>query len=318
MKHDCDIIRDLMPLCIDGTASEKSRHMVGEHVLECQPCMEIYQEMRAEVPKGPVVSKDAAPFGDTVKKLRKKRNKRRVLGIIAGVMVGILLVMFGTGVYVQLTTEYSRVAPDEDYSFTLARRTNGQIVVTHHNISGKRQDARWEFDEQTGILQLYAVTPIWALPAERDDANYMYNELYWDENTGRLMIRSLAYSGEWESYEVKEVHRGATYKGDGFLREIIYVQGNDIPMVDPAIDAAYDVVQVRGRYGEYGSYSECLALNAPVTVAPTLTPMRTMSPEEKEAYDAELAYIEAMNALEPTPTPMLSTEPTASAQVEID
>ena len=91
MKHDCDVVRDLMPMCIDNTASENSRQMVGEHVLECKKCREMYQEMRTEVPKDPPVSKEAQPFTTTVRKLRKKRRTRKIVIGVIGAVVAICI-----------------------------------------------------------------------------------------------------------------------------------------------------------------------------------------------------------------------------------
>ena len=93
MKHDCDIVRDLMPLCIDNTSSEKSRQMVGEHVLECKSCMEMYQEMRTEVPGEMPVSKAPTPFERTMRHLRKKRRRRRGVIVATGVVLGVVLML---------------------------------------------------------------------------------------------------------------------------------------------------------------------------------------------------------------------------------
>ena len=37
-KKECQVMRDLMPLCIDGAASEASRELVVKHVWECEEC----------------------------------------------------------------------------------------------------------------------------------------------------------------------------------------------------------------------------------------------------------------------------------------
>ena len=38
MKNNCDMARDLMPLTIDGVASEASQNYVNEHLAECAEC----------------------------------------------------------------------------------------------------------------------------------------------------------------------------------------------------------------------------------------------------------------------------------------
>ena len=56
---NCDIIRDLIPLYIDGCCSEESMAAVEEHVKSCRECNKLYEEMKSpsnivvnsEVPK---------------------------------------------------------------------------------------------------------------------------------------------------------------------------------------------------------------------------------------------------------------------------
>ena len=51
MKNECNVARDLMPLVIDGVASEESRKYVDEHVENCHACELIYGEMHAALPQ---------------------------------------------------------------------------------------------------------------------------------------------------------------------------------------------------------------------------------------------------------------------------
>ena len=45
MKHQCEIVRDLMPLYLDGIASGQSRQMVDEHLSECSECSALFSKM---------------------------------------------------------------------------------------------------------------------------------------------------------------------------------------------------------------------------------------------------------------------------------
>ena len=38
MKNNCEIVQDLIPLYVDGCASESSAHVVEEHLSECREC----------------------------------------------------------------------------------------------------------------------------------------------------------------------------------------------------------------------------------------------------------------------------------------
>ena len=44
MKMDCDVIRDLLPLYADDACSEKSRHIVNEHLLDCAACRDMLKK----------------------------------------------------------------------------------------------------------------------------------------------------------------------------------------------------------------------------------------------------------------------------------
>ena len=47
MKYRCDMVRDLMPLCLDHEASESSEQTVIERLAECKECTkEFYSELK--------------------------------------------------------------------------------------------------------------------------------------------------------------------------------------------------------------------------------------------------------------------------------
>lgn len=43
MSKQCDIVRDILPLYVDGACSEASAEMVKEHLNACADCNAIYQ-----------------------------------------------------------------------------------------------------------------------------------------------------------------------------------------------------------------------------------------------------------------------------------
>ena len=90
MKYDHEIIRDLMPLCIDGIASEKSNAAVQEHIAECAACRAALEAMGAKTP-------DVQFRMDTAKEFVKyeKKKKRKLAAFIAGVTAaGVALYFF--------------------------------------------------------------------------------------------------------------------------------------------------------------------------------------------------------------------------------
>jgi hypothetical protein len=263
-----------MPLCIDNTSSEKSRQMVGEHVLECKSCMEMYQEMRTEVPREIPVSKASAPFERAVRHLRKKRRQRRVAATIVGVVLGVVLMLTLVLTYNNLTTDYAKTAADKDYAYRLNRLENGEVVLTHYNLSGKQQKARWKYDETTGILTLSSATSTWAPKASSYESNYVFRDIFWDNDSAQLMIRLTDAWGRAQTSAVKEVYKGGAFNGYGYSYEVLYQHGYDIPLMDE-----------NQEFTESGSFDMQFDYVTPVpfvTVAPMLspTPMPTEAPKE--------------------------------------
>ena len=43
----CNIIKDLIPLYIDGCCSEESEKMVEEHIKVCDECKKLLEDMKA-------------------------------------------------------------------------------------------------------------------------------------------------------------------------------------------------------------------------------------------------------------------------------
>ena len=46
----CDIIRDLMPLAVDGVASEDSKAAISSHIQHCDECRELFEEFEDNQP----------------------------------------------------------------------------------------------------------------------------------------------------------------------------------------------------------------------------------------------------------------------------
>ena len=132
MKNDCGIARDLMPLCIDGTAGESSVRYVDEHVEECAPCAAYYAEMKDSLPTEGAAAQEAeqANFDRAAQKLRKKRRQRVLRNVLIGMAAGIVLLLGGLFARNKLYVEAYPLTPRQDYDVTLAELSDGRMVVT--------------------------------------------------------------------------------------------------------------------------------------------------------------------------------------------
>lgn len=76
MKYNCDLIKDLLPLYLDKTASDSSAKAVEEHMNECSECRRFSQEMMKteNISFKMISNKDRADgYSSLAKRLRKTK-----------------------------------------------------------------------------------------------------------------------------------------------------------------------------------------------------------------------------------------------------
>lgn len=85
----CDIIKDLLPVYIDGLTSETSNTEIKEHLACCEDCNAFYNEMKGDFKAEiPVVTVKEIDF---LKKIKRKNVKTALLWV--GVTVVVLLAL---------------------------------------------------------------------------------------------------------------------------------------------------------------------------------------------------------------------------------
>ncbi len=90
MNISCNVVRDLIPLVIDGVASTESTEMANEHLGICPECRSFYEAMKSET-KIPENHTETGVFDLAIKKMKRKRSRRVVRNILAGVLAGAAL-----------------------------------------------------------------------------------------------------------------------------------------------------------------------------------------------------------------------------------
>ena len=85
----CEIIRDLLPLYIDGLTSKESNQEIEKHLKNCEECQKYYQEMTGDIDNFSVITNEDV---NLIKKIKKK-NRKKALGIFVGAFVlsGVLM-----------------------------------------------------------------------------------------------------------------------------------------------------------------------------------------------------------------------------------
>lgn len=88
MKYQCDMIRDLMPLCADGAASDASRQAVREHIETCTECARCWDEFRQGLD---LAAEAPAPQEKGYAKAAKRYRKKWLLRLLTVFFCGFLV-----------------------------------------------------------------------------------------------------------------------------------------------------------------------------------------------------------------------------------
>lgn len=74
MKYKCDMVRDLMPLCLDDSATQASKQAVIEHMAECESCVSYYETMSKALDIDEAMENPEKKYVQVATKLRKKKR----------------------------------------------------------------------------------------------------------------------------------------------------------------------------------------------------------------------------------------------------
>lgn len=81
----CSVIQDLLPLYVDEVVSDDTKSLVNEHLLTCEDCKNVYEEMK-ETLYVPIENKTTL-----FSQLKKRWNRKKWLLISGSVLTTILL-----------------------------------------------------------------------------------------------------------------------------------------------------------------------------------------------------------------------------------
>jgi hypothetical protein len=97
MKYKCDMIRDLMPLCVDDAANEVSRKAVVDHIAECKECEQYYSKVINEISVNSECLEESKGYVTIAKKLRRRKIFTRAITAFIICIVLELLLNYAVG-----------------------------------------------------------------------------------------------------------------------------------------------------------------------------------------------------------------------------
>lgn len=246
MKNKCNVAKDLMPLVIDGVASEESQQYVDEHIAECTECALTYGAMRVELPRANQ-EKERAEMEKAAKEMRKKRRQRIRWSIIIGAVLSYVLLFSGRWLWNQLTM-YNRIPLNKsEITVQLYKTSDGRGLIVYDQA---RDDVSiglgWESDATIGVITLEPKKSVIQLRSEKSGKLYGGYRFAWIggwEEQGWVRMTKEEVDKEnnrigrenFFIYDPNPIREIWVAYGDG--RELIYKHGDEVPTCSTEMEA---------------------------------------------------------------------------------
>ena len=261
MKNNCNVARDLMPLVIDGVASEESQQYVNDHVAECTECAMTYGAMRVELPRANQ-EKERAEMEKAAKALKKKRRKRVCWAIVICLVLCYLLLFSGRWLWNQLTM-YNRIPLNKSEIAVQLYKTSdgGGLIVYDQARDDVKMGLGWSSDATIGVITLEPQRPIIQLHNEKYEKQYGgYRSAWiggWEEQG---WVRMTKEEVEKENnrigrenyfiYDPNPIREIWVAYGDG--NERIYKHGDEVPTCSTEMEAYFAYLLNPNPASDYG------------------------------------------------------------------
>lgn len=188
MKYNCNMIRDLMPLCADKEAEKESEKALIEHLAECGECRGYWEKLSADLSFEEEGGSNPKNYTEIAKKLRVKKN---IISIAVGLTVGLAsgFIAFAAGSY---AIDGYRSSPEK------------ALVRTQNNI-GVKNEKICEYEWNNVKFYFYK--------------NQLYTACYGVEKTWMGWRHNVTYLSDLPEYNgegiVNHMRGTINYGGDG-------------------------------------------------------------------------------------------------------
>jgi predicted anti-sigma-YlaC factor YlaD len=90
MNISCEIIKDLLPLYLDGVCSNESKKSVEEHLTDCENCKTDLQAMQTSLPL--IRAEQNLKEAEMVKNLSKRWKKSMKKALLKGIIITLIAI----------------------------------------------------------------------------------------------------------------------------------------------------------------------------------------------------------------------------------
>lgn len=206
-KISCDIIQDMIPLCIDDVASDDTKKMVNEHIKDCTICKKEYEMMKTEVIL-PVNQNENLEEVKSLKSFQKFLKKRKLITMIISitltfaVLLGTLVTLAVPRKYIPYSDENISISVENEDFYISCNLPYYNGVVVHNpievNVDGQTEN----------VVMVYYYYSLWS----------RYVEPLFGNSKNEQTINSRNFLGA--ENEITQIYYGEFNKDENFFQDL--------------------------------------------------------------------------------------------------
>ncbi len=155
-NDECNVVRDLMPLCIDGVASEESQGMVQAHLAECEACARIYADMQDALVRQVNEEDEKREIEAIAKQVRKRKICKTAILCLSMLVCAVLIFLaayHADSILFRVTNVHLNGDLREDALFVkVSRLENNEVLRYVHLASAPSGSPAFEFEFEPLVL----------------------------------------------------------------------------------------------------------------------------------------------------------------------
>ena len=157
---DCDVARDLMPLCLEDVASEKSQAQVTEHIQNCDDCRNVYEDMKKDPPAAPAPAADEVKLSAAFRRLLRAIRMKHVMWLMIGALAAAILIAAGSYAHIKLFVDAETPIPPKFIQTQLLEMSGGHVLIQMDAVGGYKFHSLQGSYEPEGVIYMSPVKPV--------------------------------------------------------------------------------------------------------------------------------------------------------------